>query len=988
MLEDGELSDDDFQEIQPSSPQVVITEIKSKNKLSLLPTPKIALLGSEPPSIPSLLSPNFDSLVEKINSSLNQNNNNKRKGNKNGDKLNKKKLKDKHHHHHHRHHKHRRDEDENEDEGDEECEEINEEDQNQAQDQDDRLFDASASYFKPIYAKAPLLATPLWTPTGTTTPNGANQVKQTPVSLLDLFKNPSNTYHHQNNNNNSLLGHPFSENQNSSHQQHFVNPIIVEKENSKPKLVNDHDSDEDAGGDSEMVSVDSIKEKLDKKRKYAEIHKIIKHKEQEKQQVQKEKSAQLKEKVLCHFFVEGRCQKGDKCTFSHNLQLNPKKYEICKFYLNGFCSKGDKCFFMHSEFPCKFYHRVNYRTGQKKSECTNGEACRFSHEPITNVLLKEAFEKYLAETGDGSSEIQMPKLQIQIPTALNQRQSILGSPPPILLNGSNNKGDLNQVIIKNESSNMSSLPSLMDMSVKPAILATPVTPLLRNDNRTFSPPSSPPAEKKYKDVDERMPLLLTRSPPLLNQQPKIIKRDLDIDERYSYTPLPPLPHIHINTNIPPPTLTLSAQDNNKNSNYQVIKKELTIKVMKAIADEDESIFSQIPKQTLTEILVKLLNSNNENKLSIHTIETLLTTLTTPPTQPKLTIEDTDTDNLQIAEDESPNLKITTTTKRKYNGGSDYGDYDDEYDQDETKKISITTNNTTVIDEEDDYDYDNDLVIEGNIGEIPYRLYEIDIEPSELWSKPPVGPYDSTSLHGFNPATLLSQISSTSSNDQSLSDQECDPRIKYYSEKSNWLNVANFQQLLIQQQQQQTPGSPVAVETVVPEPVKAIAKPLRADPRLASRNVNLSPTRSITPPAINEAATLTNDLISIQNRQVTVSSLLSSLPDFHFPKDNKILNNSTIPSNLQINQVMMMSQESSTVTKLSIADYKRKLQKPTTTTTTTTASMMSSLLTSANTNNSQSSQNSNSTSSLPSIPSYSVNLQAPQSLHELFRNFQS
>ena len=195
------------------------------------------------------------------------------------------------------------------------------------------------------------------------------------------------------------------------------------------KFAND-DNDDDDNDDPNMVSVDAIKEKLDKKRKYMEIHKDNKKREQERAQIKAEKTAQIKEKVLCHFFVEGRCQKGDKCTFAHNAQLAPKKVELCKFYLNGFCSKGDKCTFMHGEWPCKFFHRVNFRTGVKKNECANGDACRFSHEPILNPLVKEAFEKYLAESSaEAAAAASAPNLQIQIPNAANQRQSILGSPP-------------------------------------------------------------------------------------------------------------------------------------------------------------------------------------------------------------------------------------------------------------------------------------------------------------------------------------------------------------------------------------------------------------------------------------------------------------------------------------------------------------------------------------------------------------------------------
>jgi len=420
-------------------------------------------------------------------------------------------------------------------------------------------------------------------------------------------------------------------------------------------------------------------------------------------------------------------------------------------------------------------------------------------------------------------------------------------------------------------------------------------------------------------------------------------------------------------------------------------------------------------------------------------------------------------------------------KRK-NGASIYdSDYYDEdevedYENDmEIRKINsmskpnndathaASSSSAAAVEEEDDYDYDNDLVIEGNIGEIPYRLYEIDIEPSELWTRPPVGPLDPPS---FNPAMLLSQLSSSSDTNNN-SDQECDPRIKYYANKANANNVSNFQQLLIQQQQQQqTPGSPSASSSIsVPvattttttntvEPTTTTtttttttaaktlppvttstttnAKPNRADPRLMSRTLNsnnLSPTRSISPPTTTVVeptpALSKNDLISIKNRQVSENSLLSSLPDFQFPKENqpKNLANGSIGggsgSSLSNSLQMQSLQEPNTV-KLSIADYKRKLQKPNSSTssnTTSSASITTSTSTSqlimntflsntlnssssllnsnsnTSTNNNNTSTNSNGnnstvTSSLPSIPSYSVNLQAPQSLHELFRNFQS
>ncbi|KAM4878218.1 zinc finger CCCH domain-containing protein 4-like, partial [Sylvia borin] len=42
-----------------------------------------------------------------------------------------------------------------------------------------------------------------------------------------------------------------------------------------------------------------------------------------------------KGKVICKYFVEGRCTWGDHCNFSHDIEL-PKKRELCKFYITGY----------------------------------------------------------------------------------------------------------------------------------------------------------------------------------------------------------------------------------------------------------------------------------------------------------------------------------------------------------------------------------------------------------------------------------------------------------------------------------------------------------------------------------------------------------------------------------------------------------------------------------------------------------------------------
>ena len=452
--------------------------------------------------------------------------------------------------------------------------------------------------------------------------------------------------------------------------------------------------------------------------------------------------------------------------------------------------------------------------------------------------------------------------------------------------------------------------------------------------------------------------------------------------------------------------------------------------MKAIADGDSgsTAHSHLPKNTLTELLVKLLN-DKDNLVGIDVITNLLQTLGGPVVKHEQTEgnsgksfsnmnqnsrmygddddndDDDDDDDDDDNEDDddllitnqrqdslnesSSNLQIDLNTsikknKRRYGDGN-YSDYDND-------------------DEYDDDDEENALVIEGTLEhEMNYKLIELDIEPSKLWSCPPVATEEAV----FTPGEQQ--------------DQECDPRIKYYMDKENCNNIANYQLQLIQQnqlqqqqsQQQNTPTSPSATTISVKQEINeqdikstatAAGKKRIVDPRL-KKNLNTSPTRSISPTPTTQQNK--NDLISIQTRQLAGNSLLSQLPDLQFPKD--INKNSSLFNNMTMNSQF---QEASTV-KLSIEDYKRKLHKPSTSTsqpttssslTNSTMSILSSLTSNTSSNQStnlttpsnssndftdslNNSNNSNN-NALPSIPSFSLNLQAPQSLHELLRNFQS
>lgn len=100
-----------------------------------------------------------------------------------------------------------------------------------------------------------------------------------------------------------------------------------------------------------------------------------------------------KPKVPCRYWMEGKCTKGEECTFSHALRPNKtpdeaKSGEVCRFHIAGSCLKGETCLYSHdlSQVPCKFFH--------VRGECGAGRTCRFSHAPIS----EEARHALFAET--------------------------------------------------------------------------------------------------------------------------------------------------------------------------------------------------------------------------------------------------------------------------------------------------------------------------------------------------------------------------------------------------------------------------------------------------------------------------------------------------------------------------------------------------------------------------------------------------------------
>ncbi|KAG7492447.1 hypothetical protein MATL_G00014560 [Megalops atlanticus] len=145
---------------------------------------------------------------------------------------------------------------------------------------------------------------------------------------------------------------------------------------------------------------------------------------------------------ICKYFLRGACVKGDQCHFEHDM--NVKKMELCKFYVLDFCTKGDDCIYMHNIL---LYYNVS-RSAVVGARCYSEAACKFSHEPLTDltrdllqkVLNTEPMEKGEQELTDQGSTPLATKVQLSVDLSQNisvrpnfyNSSSVSDSPTPSL----------------------------------------------------------------------------------------------------------------------------------------------------------------------------------------------------------------------------------------------------------------------------------------------------------------------------------------------------------------------------------------------------------------------------------------------------------------------------------------------------------------------------------------------------------------------------
>ena len=66
-------------------------------------------------------------------------------------------------------------------------------------------------------------------------------------------------------------------------------------------------------------------------------------------EMKSEKKGGIKTKIICKYFIQGKCTKGDSCPYLHSKVEKPKEIMQveCPMYNIGFCKNGRNCHFLH-----------------------------------------------------------------------------------------------------------------------------------------------------------------------------------------------------------------------------------------------------------------------------------------------------------------------------------------------------------------------------------------------------------------------------------------------------------------------------------------------------------------------------------------------------------------------------------------------------------------------------------------------------------------
>ena len=119
-----------------------------------------------------------------------------------------------------------------------------------------------------------------------------------------------------------------------------------------------------------------------------------------------EKKGGIKTKIICKYFIQGKCTKGDSCPYLHSKVEKPKDIiqTECPMYNIGFCKNGRNCHFLHIK-------KDKYEEEKLEDKIKDSNIPMEEEKNETNVQNKEEEEKADNNIPNKDGEINKDKLE-------------------------------------------------------------------------------------------------------------------------------------------------------------------------------------------------------------------------------------------------------------------------------------------------------------------------------------------------------------------------------------------------------------------------------------------------------------------------------------------------------------------------------------------------------------------------------------------------
>ena len=120
----------------------------------------------------------------------------------------------------------------------------------------------------------------------------------------------------------------------------------------------------------------------------------------------------IKSKIICKYFIQGKCIKGENCPYMHSQIEKPKEMteEECPMYTIGFCKNGPRCHFLHIKKDTYIKEEIEEKISNSKTQNEEKDAEKNN----LNEENQNSNEKNGA-SDEANENIEKDKNQLELP---------------------------------------------------------------------------------------------------------------------------------------------------------------------------------------------------------------------------------------------------------------------------------------------------------------------------------------------------------------------------------------------------------------------------------------------------------------------------------------------------------------------------------------------------------------------------------------------